>query len=317
MLADIYGPANLVREGRLPAARGRRQSGIPAAAGRRRAAGRRASAVLRASMSAAAPDGRWWVLGDRTQAPSGAGYALENRLALSRAHAGHLSRAPGRAARAVLPGVPGRAVGAQPPGRFARLPADARAAERDLFRARLSRALSRLPAGRGRRPDGARRRRVHPHRVRAEARRGAAAPPRCRLRRSAGTQRRARGSACPAWCRRCATARWSIANALGSGVVEARALLGFLPALAPARARARTWRCPMSRPGGSARPTCATTMLDRLDEHGDRVGVSGDHPGRRRSATACSASELDAERARAHRARRSPAAASISSRRKR
>ena len=32
-----------------------------------------------------APDGRWWVLGDRTQAPSGMGYALENRLALSRA----------------------------------------------------------------------------------------------------------------------------------------------------------------------------------------------------------------------------------------
>ena len=31
------------------------------------------------------PDGRWWVLGDRTQAPSGAGYAIENRLALSRA----------------------------------------------------------------------------------------------------------------------------------------------------------------------------------------------------------------------------------------
>ncbi|MBL8587181.1 MAG: circularly permuted type 2 ATP-grasp protein, partial [Methylobacteriaceae bacterium] len=31
------------------------------------------------------PDGRWWVLGDRTQAPSGAGYALENRLVMSRA----------------------------------------------------------------------------------------------------------------------------------------------------------------------------------------------------------------------------------------
>src|SRR5262249_59883801 len=30
------------------------------------------------------PGGHWWVLGDRTQAPSGAGYALENRLALSR-----------------------------------------------------------------------------------------------------------------------------------------------------------------------------------------------------------------------------------------
>jgi len=31
------------------------------------------------------PDGRWWVLDDRAQAPSGAGYALENRLVLSRA----------------------------------------------------------------------------------------------------------------------------------------------------------------------------------------------------------------------------------------
>jgi uncharacterized circularly permuted ATP-grasp superfamily protein len=29
------------------------------------------------------PDGRWWVLGDRTQAPSGAGFALENRVATS------------------------------------------------------------------------------------------------------------------------------------------------------------------------------------------------------------------------------------------
>ena len=31
------------------------------------------------------PDGRWWVLGDRTQAPSGAGFALENRVATRRA----------------------------------------------------------------------------------------------------------------------------------------------------------------------------------------------------------------------------------------
>ena len=30
-------------------------------------------------------EGKWWVLSDRTQAPSGAGYALENRLALARA----------------------------------------------------------------------------------------------------------------------------------------------------------------------------------------------------------------------------------------
>jgi uncharacterized circularly permuted ATP-grasp superfamily protein/uncharacterized alpha-E superfamily protein len=31
------------------------------------------------------PDGRWWVLCDRTQAPSGAGFALENRVAAGRA----------------------------------------------------------------------------------------------------------------------------------------------------------------------------------------------------------------------------------------
>jgi uncharacterized circularly permuted ATP-grasp superfamily protein/uncharacterized alpha-E superfamily protein len=33
---------------------------------------------------ARSPDGRWWVTSDRTQAPSGAGYALENRLIIAR-----------------------------------------------------------------------------------------------------------------------------------------------------------------------------------------------------------------------------------------
>src|SRR5271155_2139743 len=31
------------------------------------------------------PDGRWWALSDRAQAPSGSGYALENRLVVSQA----------------------------------------------------------------------------------------------------------------------------------------------------------------------------------------------------------------------------------------
>ena len=39
---------------------------------------------LYAADLARAPDGSWWVIGDRTQAPSGAGYALENRLVVSR-----------------------------------------------------------------------------------------------------------------------------------------------------------------------------------------------------------------------------------------
>lgn len=33
---------------------------------------------------ARAPDGQWWVVSDRMQAPSGAGYALENRMVISR-----------------------------------------------------------------------------------------------------------------------------------------------------------------------------------------------------------------------------------------
>ena len=46
------------------------------------------------------PDGQWWVLADRTQAPSGAGYALENRVATSRAFSelyatGHVHRLAG------------------------------------------------------------------------------------------------------------------------------------------------------------------------------------------------------------------------------
>ena len=34
---------------------------------------------------ARAPDGRWWVMADRTQGPLRAGYALQNRIILSRA----------------------------------------------------------------------------------------------------------------------------------------------------------------------------------------------------------------------------------------
>ena len=48
-----------------------------------------------------------------------------------------------------------------------------------------------------------------------------------------------------------------IANALGAGLVEARALLGFLPALAPAvlgqRSRAAQRRDLVARPADSAR----------------------------------------------------------------
>src|SRR3984893_8433746 len=84
VLPDAYGPATLVREGRLPAAviAGnpeflRPLVGVAPAGG--------AHLRFYAVDVGRSPGGHWWVLGDRTQAPSGAGYALENRLALSRA----------------------------------------------------------------------------------------------------------------------------------------------------------------------------------------------------------------------------------------
>jgi len=83
VLADAYGPGQFIGDGRLPAAvvAGspeflRPLVGVEPSGGHLR---------LYAVDVGRGADGRWWVLGDRTQAPSGAGYAIENRLALSRA----------------------------------------------------------------------------------------------------------------------------------------------------------------------------------------------------------------------------------------
>ncbi len=85
LLRDIYGDARLVADGAIPAAA---LTGSPdfirAMRGVRPPGGRYLQ--LYAADLGRGPDGRWWVLGDRTQAPSGAGYELENRLVLSRAY---------------------------------------------------------------------------------------------------------------------------------------------------------------------------------------------------------------------------------------
>jgi uncharacterized circularly permuted ATP-grasp superfamily protein/uncharacterized alpha-E superfamily protein len=84
VLTDAYGPALLTSEGRLPAAliAGnpeflRPLVGVAAPAG--------AHLRFYAVDVGRGADGHWWVLNDRAQAPSGAGYVIENRLALSRA----------------------------------------------------------------------------------------------------------------------------------------------------------------------------------------------------------------------------------------
>jgi uncharacterized circularly permuted ATP-grasp superfamily protein/uncharacterized alpha-E superfamily protein len=84
VLADVYGPAELIRDGRLPATL---VAGNPEFLRPLVGVAPTGGAHLRfyAVDIGRGPDGRWWVLGDRTQAPSGAGYAIESRLALARA----------------------------------------------------------------------------------------------------------------------------------------------------------------------------------------------------------------------------------------
>lgn len=84
LVADIYGENKLVAKGLLPPeliARNaeflRPMVGIKPASGH--------FLHFCAFELGRGPDGGWWVLGDRTQAPSGAGFALENRVATTRA----------------------------------------------------------------------------------------------------------------------------------------------------------------------------------------------------------------------------------------
>jgi uncharacterized circularly permuted ATP-grasp superfamily protein/uncharacterized alpha-E superfamily protein len=82
LLDDIYGPAEMIANGLLPASV---VTGSPDYLRPLQGAPGGGALQLYAADLGRGPDGRWWVLGDRTQAPSGAGYALENRLALARA----------------------------------------------------------------------------------------------------------------------------------------------------------------------------------------------------------------------------------------
>lgn len=83
VMADIYGPQQLLQKGLLPSAlvHGhpgylRAMRGVPAAGG--------TYLHIAAFDIAHGPEGRWSVVSQRTQAPSGLGYLLENRLTISR-----------------------------------------------------------------------------------------------------------------------------------------------------------------------------------------------------------------------------------------
>ena len=83
VLGDVYGAQNLLKSGAIPP---------PVVFGHRGFLGPALGLAPAGGMHlmqyaadlARSPDGKWWVVSDRTQAPSGSGYALENRLVVSR-----------------------------------------------------------------------------------------------------------------------------------------------------------------------------------------------------------------------------------------
>jgi len=83
ILADFYGPQRLLRDGLLPPALVFANPGFLRACHGLRVP-QEIYLHLHAVDLARSPDGQWWALADRTQAPSGSGYALENRIVLSR-----------------------------------------------------------------------------------------------------------------------------------------------------------------------------------------------------------------------------------------
>jgi uncharacterized circularly permuted ATP-grasp superfamily protein/uncharacterized alpha-E superfamily protein len=82
VLGDLYGEQSLLKDGTLPPALVYGHNGFLWPCQGIKPPGDTWLHLYAADL-ARAPDGRWWVIGDRTQAPSGAGYAVENRLIVS------------------------------------------------------------------------------------------------------------------------------------------------------------------------------------------------------------------------------------------
>jgi uncharacterized circularly permuted ATP-grasp superfamily protein/uncharacterized alpha-E superfamily protein len=83
VLADLYGPRELLRRRLLPPDLVYGHPGFLRPCDQIRLPGSQ-QLVTSAVDLARDSEGRWWALSDRTQAPSGAGYALENRVVVSR-----------------------------------------------------------------------------------------------------------------------------------------------------------------------------------------------------------------------------------------
>jgi uncharacterized circularly permuted ATP-grasp superfamily protein len=83
VLRDLFGEQRLVRDGDLPPEALYRHPGFRLPFCRKGPASAARMLHFYAADLARGPDGRWWVLNDRTESASGAGFALENRIAMT------------------------------------------------------------------------------------------------------------------------------------------------------------------------------------------------------------------------------------------
>ena len=82
ILADLYGPQRLLRRGLIPPGLVFANPGFWRPCHGLQVSGNTYLHLLAVDL-ARGPDGDWWVISDRTQAPSGAGYSLENRIVMA------------------------------------------------------------------------------------------------------------------------------------------------------------------------------------------------------------------------------------------
>ncbi len=83
VMTDLYGPQTLLKEGIVPPELIFSHFGFQRSCVGMTFPGKR-PLIMCSSNLARGPDGRMWVIDDRAQAPSGAGYALENRMVMTR-----------------------------------------------------------------------------------------------------------------------------------------------------------------------------------------------------------------------------------------
>jgi len=276
VLRDLYGARRLIADGALPAALVTGSSeylrpmigALPPQA---------PHLWLYAADLGRGPDGRWWVLGDRTQAPSGAGYAVENRVALSRAFPGifrqlNVERLAGffegfRDSLAPLIRSGSARVGLLTPGGMN---------ETYFEHAYLARYLGFLLVEGGDlvvRDDTLHVRTIHGLRPldvlfrRLDS--SYADPMELRAESSIGV---------PGMLRAVRAGQLTVVNGLGSGVLESRAMLGFIPALArrilgrePKLPNIATWWC--------GQPRERARVLQSLDSLAIASAFNPDLPG--------------------------------------